>query len=137
MTTPNMDGEMTASVGIALQVILAEQEKNAWVAQGIEIDYAAEGETAAEAKMHFEQGLCATVLAHMIQQKPLGGFMAGAPPHDWTHLLKTGHVYLYQTTVVNTLPELAMKVCKKDSIPFELIKYFSVSPVATLEATQA
>jgi hypothetical protein len=63
------------AVGIRnLRVLLTEEEPGIWVAQGLEIDYAAQGRSAAEVKQRFQDGLRATIteqLKHHRSIKPL------------------------------------------------------------------
>jgi hypothetical protein len=57
------DGRQQA-VGINLRVLIVPDGKF-WYAQGIEIDYGAQGTSVEDAKEHFEQGLSGTVRLHL------------------------------------------------------------------------
>jgi len=55
-------------VGIRnLRVLVTEEEAGMWVAQGLEIDYAAQGKSVAEVKQRFQDGLRATITEQLKQ----------------------------------------------------------------------
>jgi len=47
--------------------VMVTEEDGMWVAQGLEIDYAAQGATVAEVKQNFQAGFLATVTEHLKQ----------------------------------------------------------------------
>jgi 3-mercaptopyruvate sulfurtransferase SseA len=56
------------AVGIRnLCVLVTEEDPGVWVAQGLQIDYAAQGRSAAEVKQRFHDGLRATISDQMEQ----------------------------------------------------------------------
>lgn len=83
-----MDAAPTkATVGILnLQVVLA-REGNGWVAQGIEIDYAACGASKDDVKERFESGLCATIQAHLDRFGDVDQLLTPTPVETWRRLL--------------------------------------------------
>ncbi len=60
--TASEDG--TQTVGIGLRVLI-RPDGRFWYAQGLEIDYGAQGDTPEEAKVHFEKGLSGTIRLHL------------------------------------------------------------------------
>lgn len=54
-----------------------------WVAQGLDIDYAAAGETLDEVRMHFSKGLCATIEEHLKKFKTIDALIRPAPRDVW------------------------------------------------------
>lgn len=77
-----------AVVGIFdLQVILAKEDGH-WIAQAIQIDYAAAGPSATEAKKNFEVGLFYTITEHLKMFGSLDKLFQAAPPSDWLDLYK-------------------------------------------------
>ena len=76
-----------ATVGILdLQVLLAK-DGDGWVAQGIELDYAACGSSRDDVKDRFERGLCATIQAHLNRFGDIERLLKPTPPATWTRLL--------------------------------------------------
>ncbi len=67
ITMSNDDiGLRVDAVGIRnLRVLVTEEDPGVWVAQGLEIDYAAQGRSAAEVKQRFHDGLRATISDQM------------------------------------------------------------------------
>ena len=75
-----------ATVGILdLQVVLAK-DGDGWVAQGIELDYAACGSSKEDVKARFERGLGATIQAHLNHFGDIDRLIVPAAP-PWTQLL--------------------------------------------------
>ena len=77
----------TAIIGIlGLQVVLAKQDSS-WVAQGIELDYAAAGTSLDDVKKRFEDGLCETIQEHLDHFGNLDHLMVEAKAAVWLDLL--------------------------------------------------
>lgn len=49
----------------SLRVVLIQDGDKSWFAQSLDIDYASSGATMADAQANFEQGLSATIKAHL------------------------------------------------------------------------
>ena len=81
MTKTN-PAEMTPT----LQVIIAA-DGNGWVAQGIEIDYAAGGDSPTDAKERFQIGLEATARASLDANNNLSAFLRPASIATWMPLV--------------------------------------------------
>lgn len=70
-------------VGIkSLRVILSEND-GLWFAQGLEIDYAAAGETLEEVKSNFEYGLEATIREHLKLHGHVENMLIPASQEAW------------------------------------------------------
>lgn len=54
-----------------------------WFAQGLEIDYAAEGDSLEDAKEKFQSGLAATVHEHLKVNGRIDGLLRVAPQEAW------------------------------------------------------
>jgi len=70
-------------IGLGNIRVLLIPEDDAWFAQGLEIDYAAQGDTLAQAKREFEDGLEATVHAHLQRNGNIFGLLKVAPAEMW------------------------------------------------------
>lgn len=76
------EGKKTALVGIFnLQVILAP-DGDSWIAQALELDYAAAGDNLEDAKRHFESGLLATLQEHFRIFGDLDKFLERKPARE-------------------------------------------------------
>ena len=89
----------TAIVGIlGLQVVLAK-DGSAWVAQGIELDYAAAGTSEEDVKKRFEDGLFGTIQQHLNRFGNLANLLIPAQAEVWLDLLKLQPDSLYYSSV--------------------------------------
>jgi len=66
--------------------VVVTNDDGGWFAQGLELDYAAEGTSLETVKKHFEDGLAATVQAHLTIHGNLEQFFRPAPPEVWQEL---------------------------------------------------
>jgi hypothetical protein len=77
----------THVVGIGnLRVVIVPDGKF-WFAQGLEIDYAVQGNSEAEAKKNFEMGLEATIEQHLMIHGHIEKLLKVAPPGVWKEFL--------------------------------------------------
>lgn len=70
-------------VGFGNIRVLLMPDGKGWFAQGLEIDYAAQGDSLAQAKREFEDGLEATVHAHLQKSGHIKGILKLAPSEIW------------------------------------------------------
>ena len=76
-------------VGIGnLRVVIVPDGKF-WFAQGLEIDYAAQGISIADAKKNFSDGLCCTIHENLRVHDSITSMMKPAPAQVWSDLLFT------------------------------------------------
>ena len=74
-------------VGIGdLRVVLVEEER-AWYAQGLELDYIAQGSTIDEAKKNFEHGLHVTIRENLQMHGTIKPLLVQAPDSVWSDWL--------------------------------------------------
>jgi len=73
-------------VGIsALKVVIMKDGAN-WFAQGLDVDYAAEGVDVENAKQNFENGLVATIHQHIKAYNEPTKVLKPAPPEVWQEM---------------------------------------------------
>jgi len=127
-TDTQPEGKALYGVGIFdLQVILAEEAPNSWVAQAMEIDYAAGGTTLEDVQTRFEQGLCATIHEHLTVFGDLDKLVVPALPEFWKHLYKAGKVHHYSQVSMHEIltKNKASEECLiPTGFPFGKIDYF-------------
>ena len=85
------DGE-THIVGLGnIKVIICQGNgKDAWFAQGLDIDYAANGHTLEEVKQNFQTGLRQTIDLHIKMHSNIEKFLKVAPQEVWDELSRVG-----------------------------------------------
>jgi hypothetical protein len=111
-------------VGIGdLRVVIVPDGDNLWFAQGLEIDYAAQGTSEADVKKKFEYGLEATVNQHIRINGTIEGLLRVAPPEVWKEFLgdPAGKKKIYSQITSHVLQE---------QLPFEGIKYLVAAKAA-------
>lgn len=103
-------------VGIGNLRVVIVPDGDFWFAQGLEIDYAAQGKSEEAAKHNFEYGLEATIEEHLKIHGTIGEFLKVAPPEIWKEFLgdPAGKKKLYSQFTSHVLQE---------KLPFEGIQY--------------
>lgn len=71
------------AVGIGNLRVMLIHEDGAWYAQGLEIDYCAQGESIEDVKSRFEQGLSVTLSEHLRVHGTIEGILVPAPREIW------------------------------------------------------
>jgi len=66
-----------------LRVMVTEEQEGYWFAQGLEVDYAAQGSSWQEVRKAFEDGFTATIDAHLKKFGHLDYFDRRAPQDVW------------------------------------------------------
>lgn len=88
----HIDTRDGALVALGNLRVLITKEDGSWVAQGLEIDYAAYGPTIPEVRERFECGLAMTIDAHLRVHKSLDHLIGEvAPPEVWRDYLADHH----------------------------------------------
>lgn len=112
-----------AVVGIFdLQVLIARDGDDSWVAQGVEIDYAVCGMSLDDVRKRFELGLGKMIQAHFSHFGNLDRLLQPAPTDDWTSLMRSqprAQEWLHTSVSVHEFVD-AQRV---NDIPFARIKY--------------
>ena len=114
-------------VGIGNLKVVIVQDGNSWFAQGLDIDYAAEGKNLESVKKAFETGFCATIHEHLKVYANLDKFLVPAPSEIWKEMLYDQCTGVNSYTQVS-LHNLAAKA--KTHFPFTGIEYIQREKVA-------
>lgn len=110
-------------VGLRHLKVLLSQEDSHWFAQGLEIDYAASGASEDDAKKRFEDGLSATIKAHLKLAGNIKGLLVVAPQSEWARY--------FQATSTKGARQLfsTVQICRMDKdlegIPFDALAFLS------------
>jgi hypothetical protein len=113
-------------VELLLQVILAP-EAGMWVAQAIEIDYAAAGDSLEDVKERFEDGLASTIHTHLEMFGNLDSLIVPAPPKQWRDLWeqKGKRLSRFSQTTLHQVVERSEFENLAQFFPFETINYYT------------
>lgn len=74
----------------SLRVLITKQD-GAWLAQGLEIDYAIDGETIADVKKRFQTGLAMTIESNLRVHGNIRDLLRIAPQDRWASYFDTKH----------------------------------------------
>jgi len=101
-----------------LRVVIVEDD-GSWFAQGIDIDYAAQGESIEEVKENFSRGLRATINQHLCSHSNIRNLLKGAPPEICQHLLLDSS---FGTAKLELLTQISGH-CIHEAIPFRQVNF--------------
>lgn len=120
------DGEIHA-VATALRVLISRADAGGFVAQGLDIDYVATGDTVEEAQEHFAHGLLGTVQALIRRSRPLSAlFKSKAPAEAWQSYMDNDRQDLLTCA---TFVDLRAKLPPKSGFPFDRLAYCRIPEV--------
>ena len=108
-------------VGIGNLRVVIIQDGKFWFAQGLEIDYAAEGSSPEEVKKTFEEGLCGSIHEHLRVYGTIEKFLIPAPSELWKELLFDPIADVNRYSQLSWHEELSEK--PMPNLPFERINY--------------
>lgn len=103
------DGTATVKIG-PLKVVVVPDGK-LWFAQGLEIDYAAQGTSPEDAKKNFHEGLAASVHENLKRFGTMKKLVRPAPPEVWVEMLygplsTRAEKYTFTQETLHFIPEL-------------------------------
>jgi predicted RNase H-like HicB family nuclease len=112
-------GEHIVGIG-DLHVLLVEEE-NCWYAQGLEIDYVAQGDSIEEAKANFEVGFHTTIRENLKIHGTIEPLLEPAPQEVWKDRLspssKAKRFFYLSIHNARELDDI------RDFLPFQAIEY--------------
>jgi hypothetical protein len=96
----------------------------AYFAQGLEIDYAAQGSTVDEVKKNFEVGLEATIQQHLKIYGNIKRMLQPAPPEVWQELVPE------KTALHNRYWHISEHTIADSALPYDGINYLVAAAAA-------
>jgi hypothetical protein len=120
-------------VGIgSLKVVIVKDGPTTWFAQGLDIDYAAEGTNVENVKLNFQNGLISTIDQHLKANNSLSKLLKPAPNDVWQEmyygpLLGKGKVLKNYHQISIHLPDQIKKFTAFENIGIE---YFELEQAA-------
>lgn len=91
-----------------------------WIAQCLEIDYIAQGNSVADAKLQFENGLEATIQQHLRIFGNIQGMLVPAPPEVWKDAMNS-------KCLRRRFSQISEHQVAIESLPFQGIDYLEYS----------
>jgi len=120
------------AVGIWDLHVLIVPDGRFWFPQGLEIDYAAQGDSVSDAKKQFSKGLTATIDLHLKIYGDIRKLLRVAPSEAWQELWTADNVQpkIYsQVSVHEVIPTNVLEAIP-DPLPFQTVKYAEVQAAA-------
>ena len=110
-------------VGIGNLRVVIVQDESFWFAQGLEIDYAAQGKSLEDVKKSFEDGLCCSIHEHLTVYGTIENFLKPAPAQIWKELLYDQVADVKRYTQLSWHEDVSEKPMPNLPFPFQGIKY--------------
>lgn len=103
-----------------LKVVIVKDDDGWFFAQGLDINYAAQGRTLAEVKKNFGEGLGKTIGLHIERFGTIKKLLRPAPPEAWeiTHVPSARHLQYSCVKLYPFVPETA-----REQMPYTNIRY--------------
>lgn len=105
-----------------LRVVIS-QDEDLWFAQGLELDYAAAGDTLDDVKERFHQGLAATFREHLKIYGSVENLLRIAPQETWDTWLKADKNYNFTQVSLHDLADAKETVRERPRLPFRWIRF--------------
>lgn len=102
-------GDAHAVGVLALRVLLVE-DTTGWFAQGLDIDYAASGDSEEGAKSAFETGFYATVHEHLVMNGSMDRLLKPAPKAVWDEFYAAARELHFSCVQLHLTGKAAAKV---------------------------
>jgi hypothetical protein len=120
------DGKQHAIAVMNLHVLIVPDGKY-WFAQGLEIDYAVQGDSVEDVKKQFETGFRATIYQHLKIFGHIGNMLRVAPNDVWQEYLTTpkAQKVFSHASMHKVVPDL--NTTHPDLLQFEQIEYAELS----------
>jgi len=121
----NKDGS-THVVGIGNLRVMLQDDEGSWFAQGLEVDYFAQGSTIEDAQRRFQEGLRETIDFHLKMYGKIDGVLRVAPQEVWDefHGDQPGLRKLYSQVSIHLDGDLLT------AFPYESIAYYGKEQAA-------
>ena len=119
------------AVAVSLRVLLVE-DTSGWFAQGLDIDYAASGQSVDAVKKNFEDGFCATVHEHLVMHGNIERLLKPADQSAWKEFYAESATGLEFSCI--QLHNTAHDDCggPASNLPFSTIQFMHKAPLGKL-----
>jgi hypothetical protein len=113
----------THVVGIGNLRVAIETDGKFWTAQGLEIDYIAQGSDLEDAKKQFEDGLACTIHQHLRVYGNIDKLLSPAPREVWKEVLNP-------KAIRTRYSQISVHEIIKEVFGFEKVDYLVLAPAA-------
>lgn len=113
ITVSTLDGHV---VGIGNLRVAIESDGKSWTAQGLEIDYIAQGDSLEDAKSQFEDGLSCTIDQHLRIYGNIDRLLSPAPREVWREVLNP-------QAIRTRFSQVSIHTAIKEAFGFEQVDY--------------
>ena len=120
ITVSTSDGHV---VGIGNLRVAIESDGKSWTAQGLEIDYIAQGADLEDAKKQFEDGLACTIHQHLRIYGSIERLLSPAPREVWKEVLNPAAIRARYSQV-------SIHAAIKEAFGFEQVDYLVLTTAA-------
>lgn len=117
-------------VGFGNIRVIIVPDGSAFFAQGLEIDYAAQGSSVAQVKKNFEVGLEATIQQHLKIYGNIKGLLQPAPAAVWQELVPE------KTALHNSYWHISEHTIQHSALPYEGINYLVAAAAGSATACE-
>ncbi len=97
--------------------VIITRDEDAWFAQGLELDYAAQGNSIEDVKKAFETGLEATIQDHLQIHGSIRGMLKTAPPDVWAEMLYEPSAHH------NRFSQVSIHALSREGFPFAALEF--------------
>jgi hypothetical protein len=102
--------------------VLITKDEGSWLAQGLDVDYAIDGNSLRDVKKRFEDGLAATIEAHLRVHGTIKQLLNIAPPNVWEQWSDAKNkLRQFRHTTVIVTPQ------KQTELPFDNLVFLDAS----------
>jgi hypothetical protein len=113
----------THVVGIGNLRVAIESDGKSWTAQGLEIDYIAQGSDLEDAKKQFEDGLACTIHQHLRIYGDIDRLLSPAPREVWKEVLNPKAIRARYS-------QISVHAVIKEAFGFEQVDYLVLAATA-------
>jgi hypothetical protein len=104
-------------VGIGNLRVMLLNDEGSWFAQGLEIDYCAQGDSVEDVQIRFHDGLLAMVDCHLKVFGSIDGVLKVAPPETWSEFYGV-------SPLTKRYFQLSFHIDEAERLPFSGIEYY-------------
>jgi hypothetical protein len=109
-------------------ILLHDESSDYWFARGLEIDYAAQGDSEADVKARFGEGLCKTISENLKVYGTIDKLLKVAPQDVWTELYGNADTLkkLYSQVSTHRIQRVPLPQAFQKDLPFDGITFIPI-----------
>lgn len=111
------------AVGVSALRVLVVRDNDCWFARGVEIDYAATGQSIEDVRKRFERGFALTVQAHLQKFSTIERLLKWAPREVIEEYEKAEEQHEFNQVLVCEIEDATDDLSALGMIPFAALRY--------------